>query len=46
MAVIIIPEKAMERPRTEVFNSVIVAMATPINITLIGGIKERSVLIP
>lgn len=46
MAVIIIPENAIDNPTREGFNSVIVAIATPMNIKSIGGNKENSVLIP
>lgn len=46
MAVIKIPENAIDNPINEGFNSVIVAMPTPMNITSIGGSKANSVLIP
>jgi len=46
MAVMKIPENAIDNPIKEGFNSVTVAIATPMNIKSIGGNKENSVLIP
>lgn len=40
------PEKAMERPKKDGFNSETVAIATPIIMKAIGGSSANSVLIP
>lgn len=40
------PEKAIDKPIKDGFNSEIVPSATPRNIKNIGGNKENSVLIP
>ena len=46
MAVMKIPENAIDNPIREGFNSVAVAIATPMNMKSIGGNKTNSVLIP